>query len=54
MAKYVKAPPDVFKTLVVPQQASVVTEDHMRFWIDAMKSQEMLKNSVDAKRLIFK
>lgn len=54
MAKYVKAPPDVFKALIVPQQASVATEDHMRFWIDVMKSQDMLKNSVDAKRLIFK
>ena len=43
----------MFKTLVVPQQASVATEDHMRFWIDAMKRQDMLKNSVDAKRLTF-
>ena len=54
MAKYVKVPPEVFNSLVIPKQVSNVSDAHLRFWIDAMKSQDMLKNNVDVNKLMFR
>ncbi|MBN9409919.1 MAG: ABC transporter substrate-binding protein [Burkholderiales bacterium] len=48
MGKYLRLPPEVLATLPVPRLATTVSEDHLRFWIDAMQAQAMLRTRLDA------
>ena len=48
MGKYLRLPPEVLATLPVPRLSTTVSESQLRFWIDAMQSQSMLKTSLNA------
>lgn len=43
LGKYFKVPPPVLNATPWPQLTSDITETHLRFWIDTMRSQAMLK-----------
>ena len=48
MAKYLRMPPEVIATLPIPRLATTVSEAQLRFWIDAMRAQQMLKTPLHA------
>lgn len=48
MAKYLRMPPDVIAALPIPRLATPVSEAQLRFWIDAMRAQAMLKTPLNA------
>lgn len=52
MGKYLRMPPAVVAALPVPRLATTVSEDQLRFWIDAMQAQQMLKTQVRSADLV--
>ncbi|MFZ6765648.1 ABC transporter substrate-binding protein [Undibacterium sp. Di26W] len=43
IGKYVKVPPQVLETLPIPKLANNISPEHLKFWVTAMRQQEMFK-----------
>jgi NitT/TauT family transport system substrate-binding protein len=43
IGKYFKVPPPVLRATPWPNWVATLKDDHLRFWVDTMRSQEMLK-----------
>lgn len=43
IGKYVKVPPQVLETLPIPKLSTEITANHLSFWVNAMRQQEMFK-----------
>jgi NitT/TauT family transport system substrate-binding protein len=52
LGKYTRLPPEILATVQISTLRPTVTVDNMRFWIDVMRAQEMLKTTVDPTRLV--
>lgn len=52
VANYIKMPPEVIANMKLGRWQAEVTEAGMTGWIDIMKKQEMLRTSIDAKKII--
>lgn len=54
LGRYIRLPPEILATLHIPTATlqPTVTVDNMRFWIDVMRTQEMLRTNVDPTRLL--
>lgn len=53
LAKHIRLPPEIVATLQISTLRPTVTVDNMRFWIDVMRTQEMLRTNIDPTRLVF-
>lgn len=54
MAKYIRLPPEILKGVLITTPDPVVTEAQMKWWVDVMKKQDMLKTNPKVADLIFK
>ncbi|MEI8264550.1 MAG: ABC transporter substrate-binding protein [Betaproteobacteria bacterium] len=52
LGKYTRLPPEILATVQISTLRPTVTVDNMRFWIEVMRAQEMLKTSIDPNRLL--
>lgn len=52
LGKYTRLPPEILATVQISTLRPTVSVDNMRFWIEVMRAQEMLKTSIDPTRLI--
>jgi NitT/TauT family transport system substrate-binding protein len=54
IGKYIKLPPAALATMQISPQGPVVQESQIRWWLNLMKEQDMLKSNINTTRLIFK
>ncbi|MCE2691213.1 MAG: ABC transporter substrate-binding protein [Rubrivivax sp.] len=52
LGKYTRLPPEILATVQISTLRPTVSVDNMRFWIEVMRAQEMLKTSIDPTRLL--
>jgi NitT/TauT family transport system substrate-binding protein len=52
LGKYIRLPPEILATLQMPNLHPTLTVDNMRFWIEVMREQEMLRTQIDPARLL--
>jgi NitT/TauT family transport system substrate-binding protein len=53
IAKYTKLPLEIVRTITLGVQAPVATEAQVKWWVTAMKQQDMLRTSVDTSKVIW-
>lgn len=54
IGKYIKLPPPALAAMQISPQGPVIQESQIRWWLSLMKEQDMLKSTVDSKRLLYK
>jgi len=52
LGRYIRLPAEVLAALQMPNLHPTVNVDNMRFWLDVMRAQEMLRTQIDPTRLI--
>lgn len=52
LGKYTRLPPEILATVQISTLRPTVTVDNMRFWIEVMRAQEMLRTNIDPTRLL--
>jgi NitT/TauT family transport system substrate-binding protein len=52
LGKYTRLPPEILATVQISTLRATLTADNMRFWIEVMRAQEMLKTNIDPSRLL--
>ncbi len=52
LGKYTRLPPEILATVQISTLRPTVSVDNMRFWIDVMRTQEMLRTNIDPTRLV--
>jgi NitT/TauT family transport system substrate-binding protein len=52
LGKYTRLPPEILATVQISTLRPTVSVDNMRFWIEVMRAQEMLRTNVDPTRLV--
>lgn len=52
IGKYIKLPPEVLAAMQISPPLPLVTDKHLKYWVDVMRSQAMLRNPVAVERLL--
>ena len=52
IGRYIKLPPEMLATVPVNAQKAALPGSSLQYWVDVMKDQKMLRESVDVPRLI--
>lgn len=52
LGKHTRLPPEILATVQISTLRPTVSVDNMRFWIEVMRAQEMLKTNIDPARLL--
>lgn len=54
IGKYIKLPPAILVSMQISPSGPVVHEERLRWWLNMMKEQDMLRTNLDVARLLFK
>ena len=54
LRKYTRLSPEIIASIPMPRMMAEVTDAQIRFWVDSMKEQGLIKNVSDASRLVLK
>jgi NitT/TauT family transport system substrate-binding protein len=52
VGRHVRMPPEVLAALTLPAQSPTISDRQMRYWVDVMAGQEMLRTRPEVSRLI--